>query len=238
MAKIPRHCSRELLDLVASNQQAFDVQAGRVELQEGDLLEFDDQQGHQVVRRVDSILYSRDLLHEGEEDQGVTVVGLSRGTVGPLGTAFGGNGIAVGFALERHQGKTDVATPPQYLPALVCPPIELDVVLEQLQVDHWPDGVFSILLSARVPPRPEAGRLSVEVRETLVLALTRQQDVDVFIEVDQRLLRIGKLQDGYGKDLDPYFGQEDDDAAGPRAGLDAEAPLDYFEKGDDPGGVE
>lgn len=54
---------------------------------------------------------------------------------------------------------------------------------------------------------PEAGRQTVEIAEYSVLALTRQQDVDVFVEIDDRLLRVGKIRDRFGRQLEPYFGQ-------------------------------
>jgi hypothetical protein len=232
MATITQKVSTEEMRRIAVGRQPF-VVVDEHAVTEGDLLAFEDPEGRSLVRRVETTI---DLIEDIIEDSivRVTVAGLSAGTKGPLDAAFGGGGILIGFAIEKRQGQVEIAQAPQYLPALVCIPIDLDQALEQLQVPRWPDGVFSILLSAQLIS--SVGRLTSEVREFQIFTLTRHDNLDVFCELDHRLLLEGKLQDVYGKTLEPYFGQpEVDDAAGQDIGSSLTSLLDDLQEGDDTG---
>lgn len=224
---------------VTSDRLPFDVRVGRLEIQEGDTVTFQDPDGRTTVRRVDMVLYSDDL--ENPEGVGCTVMGISRGISGPLACTFGGGGVAVGFGIERRNHATTVIQGPQCLPALICPPVDPQAVLDQIHEDQWPDGLYTILLAGQAC-EPEAGRIAVTVREHLVMTLTSVGGTDMFMEVDQRLLQQGVLQDMYGKILAPYFGQEpdqeDEDAARPQDGRDDPSSLDDSEESINHGGVE
>jgi hypothetical protein len=228
MGTIEYRCTAETLQRVAAGRQPFLV-LENTEVQEGDFISLVDPEARTISRRVEAV--------DSTLVDGSVVVGLASGTDGPVYAAFGGGGIMVGFALERRAGQQEIAQAPQYLPCLVCPPVDLEQVLEQLQVSRWPDGVFSILLAAQLS-RPEAGRLVSDVRESLVLTLAHHDQTDVFCELDQRMLLEGRLQDIYGKTLEPYFGQlEEDDAAGQLAGSSLAPLLGDVQTGE-PGGVE
>lgn len=231
-----RACSAEMFLRVTSDRLPFDARVGRHEVQEGDTIRFVDPDGRGTVRRVDTVLYTDDL--ENPDGIGITVMGISRGVSGPLATTFGGGGVAIGFGIERHGSTLTILQGPQCLPALICPPVDPESVLEQLHGQNWPDGIFTIMVAGQTC-EPEAGRLTVTVREYMVLVLTHVGDADMFLEVDPRLLQQGVLQDMFGKTLAPYFGQPDqeDDDAGPLDRRDDPAPLDQTEENNQPGGL-
>jgi len=233
-----RVCSPEMFLRVTSDRLPFDVRVGRLEIQEGDTITFQDPDGRTTIRRVDMVLYSDDL--ENLEGAGCTVTGISRGLAGPLACTFGGGGVSVGFGIERRAHSTEIIQGPQCLPALICPPVDPRAVLDQLHDGDWPDGVYTILVAGQTC-EPEAGRIAVTVREHLVMTLANVGGTDMFMEVDQRMLQQGVLQDMYGKTLAPYFGQEpdqeDEDATGPQDRGNDPAEMDDSEKGDNQGGL-
>lgn len=234
MTVVTQKVSTEELQRIAIGRQPF-VKVAFQEVAESDLLAFEDPDGRSIVRRVEATLdVSDDYECRGAM---ITIAGLSAGTNGPLTTAFGGGGIVIGFALEKHADQVTITQPPQYLPALVCPPVDPDQILEQLQVSRWPDGVFSLLLSAQLTS--SVGRLTSEVREFQIYTLTQHDGLDVFCEVDHRLLLEGKLQDVYGKTMEVYFGQSEvEDAPGQDTGSSLAAILGNLQEGNEPGDLE
>jgi hypothetical protein len=218
-----RPCTKEMFDRLAVSGQSFDIRPGNLEIREGDIITFEDPDGREITRRIDTVLHSRDLPTVAENtDQGFFVIGLAISAASILESAFALGGVVFGFALERRSGTTSFKQEPQYLPVLVCDAVDPEVVLNALSIDTWPDGCFSVLVAAKLGAS-EAGRQTVEIAEYTILALAPHQGVDVFVEVDDRLLRIGKLRDRFGQHLEPYFGQNvpgEDDAGQSNLELD------------------
>lgn len=96
-----RPCTKEMFDRLAVSGQSFDVRPGNLEIREGDLITFEDPEGREITRRIDTVMHSRDIpLTPGETEQGFYITGLSVSAASVLETAFALGGVIFGFAIR------------------------------------------------------------------------------------------------------------------------------------------
>jgi hypothetical protein len=235
MKTVHRACTAEVLDKLTANGQPYDVLIGIADVETGDVILYEDPEGRQIARYVASVTFGHDFqlnIIEGSE-QDFTLVALSAAPATVLEALFAAGSILIGIGLEIHDKQVYLIHDPQYLPVLACEPIEPQIILETLKISDWPDGCFSILFMAKATD-VSTGRPVINIVEHTVMAMTKIEGADVFVEVDDRFLRTGKIRDKFGRMLEPYFG------AGPDVGQKDEeldqATLD--EVNDIVGGIE
>jgi len=204
---VTRLCTPEVLDKITANGQPYDVLVGVSDIEKNDVIVYEDPEGRKTARYADNIAYGHELnLHIAEgSEQDFTIMGLNASPASVLEALFASGSIMIGIGMEIHEKQPYLIHETQYLPVLACEPIDPTVLLETLKIENWPDGCFSILFLAKAMD-VSTGRPVLQITDYTVMSLTQMQGADVFVEVDQRLLRAGKIRDRFGRYLEPYFG--------------------------------
>lgn len=191
-------------------------------------------QEHVAHRRVASVANTKELEIPDDElvRYGLTLASLVQPEFGALEPLLATNRFIIGFALiKKDPHGPHLFGDPSYMPPAASPTIDPGFLLQELGVNSWPDGLFSCMVLGR-EDRSVPGHPVADLTELVVMVRTRNEDdVDVFVRVNDMLLRTGSLQDLYARPVVPHFGEEENVFDSPPAGggYDPESEEDMFE---------
>ena len=198
---IKRLCTAEVFNAHLSGERSLELKLANLDIEIGDFITFVEvdatgtKTGRTFSRKVTQVERSSDLNASAEELQryGVLGVGLQSPEFNTLRLAFH-HRFLLGLVVECRDGDWKPLGHEQCWPLLIAPNLVGSGVLQQLRLDKWPTGVYTIHLMLTYQ-HTEDQRLEIDIDNALVLAFCRNppgsENLDG-VEVELNALMLGK----------------------------------------------
>lgn len=221
---IRRIVDPKTFDAIAAGTQTFEIVRGNIDIAPDDyctyleqLPEGSEKAPRSVLRRVRSVI-STDAAGIPNDElarYGATVVGFGASQYTGLELLLQEGSNVVAFAVAKYGDDVEVVEGPAYLPPLNCPAVPAASFLDTMETALWPAGHYSVMLQVRFRDVMPGARVDADVVDSIIMVRSQHDDRDVFVMVDLRYLRLGKLKDLANNAVMPYFGDDGFDEADP-----------------------
>lgn len=197
---IKRSCSRDVFNAHLSGERCLELKANSLDIEVGDLITFMEvdengaKTGRTFSRKVVQVELSTNLGVSTEEitRYGVTALGLQAPEFNTLRLAFNRR-FLFGVVVECSSGEWKPLGHEQCWPLLIAPDLIGSGVLQQLKLEKWPTGIYTVHLM--VSYQAVEDHLEIDIDNALVLAFCNNppgEDRIDGVEVELNSLMIGK----------------------------------------------
>jgi len=206
----PQHlkhsCNQEEFRAYVDGVKTFDLKlnAGDFNLEAGDLITFVEcdtatgvPTGETLTKKISYVLNTKNITNITDEDltqKGITVFSLVAEEYKTLASIYDTN-FTVSIAIDKKENESwELLEQPAYTPAIRCPDLVENGVLEGLHINKWPEGRYSATLMATVSldkVGPPYELEIVDVMVTTVLTETGEIKDLMFVDLNPAMLMTG-----------------------------------------------
>jgi hypothetical protein len=220
---IKKYVPTETYKLLENGEKTFELRPSNIDLNKGDLISFvevaeegnpESETGRGVTQRVTQIEKADSAAYGKEEVDlyGLTILSLNEPSFSTFASLFD-QYFAMGLAIGKTNEGWDPLGPPTYWPMLICPEIAESGILEELKIDNWPNGVYSIHLKVLPIMEEGDGPLKLDLVDGYVLVMTHGEgELHKEVlgkEVDISALILGRITSTFGdKEIKPISVEE------------------------------
>lgn len=223
---LKKKCSVEEFNALEAGDKGFEIRLANFEVNNGDLITYVevDQNGkttgRQTVRKVTYVEQTKDLedsLIHGEEDHyGWLVLSLNEPDIKTLRELFASN-YAMAIIVEKKDGTDwELIGGPQFWPMLICPDLSDSGIINELRIDKWPRGLYSVHLRMTPEIKGPDEPIGLTISDSFIIVMIEDKGEEMIgIEIDTTALIIGKTISITGETVVP---------------MDPESVLEIYEK--------
>ena len=200
MFKRPQHikkrCYPDEFEAVERGLKVHDVRLANVVIEVGDYITYEEidkdsgrETGNVTTRKITHITNTNMLEPETVEIKkyGFTVMSIAPPEANTLRSVFIDH-FAMGCVVKKDEDDWTIIGGPQYWPLLICPDLAGSKILDNLKINMWPSGVYSIHL--KIEPEMETDTdeenpvVHLSIADTFVLVCTVSEDKKEIVSVD------------------------------------------------------
>jgi hypothetical protein len=211
---IKKRCSIETFQSIESGIKNFEVKLNDMTLDEGDFVTFvemadDEETGRSVTRRIthmQPLHPNSDFPEKDLNEHGLVVLGFEDAEKTALRTLLD-NYFFMALVVDKQDEEWEITDGPDYWPILLAPPLINSGILDELKIDKWPTGVYSIHLKIKPNIKGADEPIALDLIDSLILVLVEGEEeaegAVVGFAVDPASLLIGQCIGVYGHNIEP-----------------------------------
>lgn len=211
---------------VAAGTRAFDIclETDDVQMQVGDLITFQelDEEGNPTGNEITKKVSHRVTKKGPDSDVNLVVLGFVPTEMQTLRSIYN-YGYTMDVVIDKEEDEINylIHDGPNYSPIISSPEFLDGGILENLNIEKWPKGRYSVTLMVRLDEEKiEEGKpIPIYIADALILLVVADPTEDqiyqgyIFEELDTRALLDGNTISLEGENLEPMLPSEMDDIA-------------------------
>jgi hypothetical protein len=185
---LKHYCDEAEFTAYKDGIKAFGIKLndGEFDLEEGDLVTIiarnaeGELTGNSITRRISYVLNTKKITNLDSKDlsdKGITIFSFVHEDYRQLDSLFAEN-FTMSVAIDRHsEGDSwEIVGIPSYTPTLISPEVASSGVLDNLNIDKWPEGKYSVTMLLAVDTSRDEPPYELSVLDLKVLAAAKGSD--------------------------------------------------------------
>ena len=235
MLKRPQHikrkCTKEEFESIEVGDRTNDMRIANFDINVGDFItyvEVDEDSkptGRETLKKITNVINTKDLYpHVAEiEKYGFAILSFQPPEANTLRSVLTDH-FSMACVIKKIDEEWSIIGGPQYWPLLICPDLIESNILDNLKINLWPDGVYSVHIKIE-PELDESTKnlpvVQLSIEDTFVLVCTANYVTPenaapnselnkeiICVDVDVAALLLGKAISVFGDPVTPAHPEE------------------------------